>query len=404
MLFAGILAYVALQLAIGVIVARRVRTEDDYFVAGRRLGPVLASTSVFATWFGAESCLGAAGAIYTDGVGRTTVEPFAYGLCLLLMGLLFAAAFWRARITTLADLFRRRFGASVEVIAAVVLIPTSVLWAAAQVRAFGHVLTSASALDLRAGILLAAAVAVVYTALGGLLADVITDFLQAIAIVIGLVVLLVAVVGEFGGVGDAVTAIRADQLRIVGGEQPSWLETIEAWALPVLGSLVAQEAVSRAIAARSSGVARGAGLLGGALYLLVGMIPVALGLLGAHLLPGLDDGEELLPRLAQRLLPAFGYVVFAGALVSAILSTVDTALLVAAGVLSRNLVLAGRSVSEATRLRTARLGVVGLGAVAAALALTSDSVMGLIENASGFGSAGILVFASFGLMFDRCFL
>ncbi len=66
------------QLALGLWVARRVRTEDDYLVAGRRLGPVLAIASMFATWFGAESCTGAAGQIYRDGVGAHTVEPFAY--------------------------------------------------------------------------------------------------------------------------------------------------------------------------------------------------------------------------------------------------------------------------------------------------------------------------------------
>ena len=90
--------------------ARRVRTEDDYLVAGRRLGLTFASVSVFATWFGAETCVGAAGQIYDTGLGVHSVEPFAYGICLVVMGLVFAAPFWRLRITTLADFFRRRFG------------------------------------------------------------------------------------------------------------------------------------------------------------------------------------------------------------------------------------------------------------------------------------------------------
>ena len=59
----AILAYVLAQLGIGWWVARRIRTEDDYLVAGRSLGYGLAIFTIFATWFGAETCVSAAGAI-----------------------------------------------------------------------------------------------------------------------------------------------------------------------------------------------------------------------------------------------------------------------------------------------------------------------------------------------------
>ena len=93
--------WVLAQLALGLWVARRVRTEDDFFVAGRRLGPWMAAASVFATWFGAETCVGAAGQVHDSGLGALSVEPYAYGLCLLVMGLVFAVPLWRLGITTL---------------------------------------------------------------------------------------------------------------------------------------------------------------------------------------------------------------------------------------------------------------------------------------------------------------
>lgn len=399
----GILGYVMLQLGIGVWVSRRIRSEDDYLVAGRSLGPVLASASVFATWFGAETCVGAAGEVYSHGLTRTSVEPFAYGLCLVLMGLLFAAAFWRRRITTLADLFHGRYGRSTETLAAVLLIPTSLLWAAAQVRAFGNVIATGSPISLETGIAIAAAIAIVYTVFGGLLADVLTDLVQGGALVLGLVVLLVAVIADLGGVAETVAAIDPDRIRLVGGQQPGLLATVEAWAIPVLGSLVAQEVVSRSLAARSAGVARAAGLAGGGIYVLVGLIPVTLGLLGPRLMPGLEDGEQLLPALAREHLAPFLYVLFAGALVSAILSTVDSALLVASSLLSRNVVLTRRieTVSERTKLGLARAGVVVFGTIAWGLAHSSEGVFALVEEASGFGSAGILVIVTFGLFTKR---
>lgn len=398
-MLAGLLVYVAIQLLIGVLVSRRIRSEDDYLVAGRRLGPLLAGISIFATWFGAESCVGAAGAVYRDGVNRHSVEPFAYGLCLVLMGLFFAAAFWRSGIITLADLFQRRYGNAVERVAAVLLIPTSVLWAAAQIRAFGHVLAVASDgwLGDGAGIAAAALVVMLYTGFGGLLADVVTDVLQGGLLVIGLLVLLVAVTQQAGGV-DAVLQQLPERVHLLGGEQPGWLATAEAWAIPLIGSLVAQEAISRSLAARSPTIARRAAVLGGLGYLLVGLIPVTLGIVGPSLVPDLADGEQLLPTLANLHLHPVLFVAFAGALISAILSTVDSALLVAAGVLSRNVILAGgRAAGDRTRLRLARLSVLACGVAAWLCAQLGEGVAALVEEASAFGSAGIFVIVALGL-------
>lgn len=395
-----LLLYVLLQMGIGVLVSRRVRTEDDYLVAGRSLGPILVTCSLFATWFGAESCLGAAGTVYDEGISHLSAEPFAYGLCLVVMGLFYAVPLWRSGITTLADLFRKRYGAGIETAAAVLLIPTSVLWAAAQVRAFGHVLhTNGDGwISVETGILLATLVAIVYTGAGGLLADVITDVVQGGALVLGLLVLLWASIDHVGGVERAVEVIAARP--DLGASTAGFWHTLEAWMLPLAGSVVAQEAVARALAARNPQVARRGAVTGGLLYIAVGMIPVTLGLMGRELVPELEGGqsEQLLPTLAARHLPAALNVVFAGALVSAILSTVDSCLLVASSLFSRNVVLrGGRAATDAKRLWMARCGVMVAGVCSCLLALEFDSVAALVADASGFGSAGIFVIATLGL-------
>src|SRR5512134_570248 len=124
------------QFGIGIWVSRRIRTEADYLLAGRNLGYVLTTFSIFATWFGAETIVGSAGRAYRDGVSLGSAEPFGYALCLFLTGLIFARPLRRMKLTTLADLYRQRFSPGAERLAAVVLIPGSVYWAAAQIRAF----------------------------------------------------------------------------------------------------------------------------------------------------------------------------------------------------------------------------------------------------------------------------
>ncbi len=398
MLLLAIAAYLGVQFAIGVWASRRIHTEDDYLIAGRRLGYPLAIFSLFATWFGAETIMGASGRTYADGLSITSAEPFGYALCLVLLGLFFAVPLWRAGLTTLADLYHRRYSPGVGRLAALLLIPSSVLWAAAQMRAFGSVLSHASTLPVELSLIVAAGFCVLYTAFGGLLADAVTDLVQGILLAVGLIVLLIAVALRFGGPVGFVEAVAASP-RILppGGGQPI-LPALEAWTIPVLGSLIASETISRVIATRSPTIARRSSYVAGAIYLVIGMIPVTLAVAAADLVPGLADPEQFLPALAHEVLPTVGYVLLAGAVISAILSTVDSTLLVASGLLSHNLLVPLAGVTEqSVKVRLARWGVVAFGVGAYVLARHAEGVYALVQEASAFGGGGVLVTVSFGL-------
>ena len=390
----GLGVYVLLQLGIGVWVARRIKDEDDYLVAGRKLGLPMATMTVFATWFGAETCLGAAGRVYEGGLAGGSADPFGYAMCLVFMGVVFAMTLWRRQYTTIADLFRNRFGHDVEKLVVVLMVPSSLFWAAAQIRGFGQVLAIAGVGDVELAIAVATVVVIVYTGLGGLMADAVTDIVQGSVLIFGLLMLAIAV---FGAGGADLTAVPAERLDFGAAAGSRW-EIAELWAIPILGSVVAQELVSRTLASRSAHTARDATLLGAVIYLSIGLIPVSLGLVGPQLLPGLEHGDQVLPALAEKYLSPFLFVVFAGALVSAILSTVDSALLACSALVSHNVI--GRMnphLSERRKVVNARITVIAFGLVAYLLARESESVYALVEMASAFGSAGIVVAATFGL-------
>lgn len=391
--------FLVLQVAIGVWVSRRIATEDDYLVGGRRFGYTLATFSIFATWFGAETVIGSAGEVYSGGLSLASAEPFGYALCLILMGALLAKPLWNRGLTTLADLYRSRFGIGVERLAAIVLIPTSVLWAAAQVRAFGSVIALVGEINLTVGIGVAAVFTIAYTTFGGLLADAVTDVLQGVVLVAGLLLLLVLVVGRVGGAGAALDALATGGgINLTPADAGPWYATLEAWAIPVCGSLVATEVVGRVIAARNPTVAQRSSIGAGLLYLAVGCIPVIIALLAGGLVGQLADPEQVLPTVARELLGPIAFAIFAGGLVSAILSTVDSTLLVASGLLSHNLLVPWLGITtERGKVRLARAGVIGFGILAYALAANASGVLGLVEQASAFGSAGILVTTLFAL-------
>jgi Na+/proline symporter len=399
LILAFILGYVALQLAFAWWASRRVRNEVDYLLAGRRLGPWLAVFTVFATWFGAETCIGAAGQAHAEGLSGVKTDPFGYALGIIAMGLLFAVPLYKRGIVTLADLFRQRYGAGVERFAAIIMIPTSLLWAAAQIRAFGQVLAASSELGVTLAISLAAVVVIVYTTAGGMWADAMSDLVQGIVLVAGVVIVGVLVMGS-GGAGH-LAALPVERLRFIDPQVPL-LATIEAFAVPICGSLVAQELVARVLSARSPQLARRATIGAGMLYLLVGLIPVSIGLIGIQYVGELDEPEQVLMMVAQQQLPTLLYALFVGALVSAILSTVDSALLVSGALAAHNLVLPLRpGLSESARLRVNRVAVACFGVIAYGLALASDSVYDLVIEASSLGSAGILVIVLFALWGPR---
>mgnify|MGYP001295766443 CR=1 FL=1 len=393
----GICLYIVVQFAIGLWVARRINRETDYILAGRQLGTTLATFSVFATWFGAETVLGSGGRVYSDGLAGAQAEPFAYGVAVVLMGFLFAAPLRRRGFTTFADLFAERYGAGVERLTVLLLIPGSILWAAAQIRGFGQVASTAAGMDVGTGIAIGYATVVLYTVTGGLLADVYTDFVQGLAVIIGLVTTLVFVIIATGNPIAALAAVEPQRfLPFTPGQTP--LSFIEEWTVPICGSLVAIELISRLLACRTPQIAQRASYWGGAAYLLFAMIPVYLGLIGKTIMPGLEEPEQFIPALAREHLPTIGYILFAGALISAILSTVDSALLACSALISHNVVQnIWRIENDRSRVWLARAGVAALGTVAFILAMSSAGIGELVELASAFGTAGVIVVTVFAL-------
>lgn len=383
----SIFVYIGLQLLVVFAVTRKPQGETDYLLAGRQLGPWLSTFSVFATWFGAETCIGATAEAYRGGLAAVAADPFGYTIGLVATGLLFGAALWRRGLVTLADLFRQRFGIGVERLAALIMIPSSLLWAGAQVRAFGQILASVSDLGVAIATAWAAAVVILYTAIGGMWADAWTDLVQGLVVIIGLFVL--GAIALAGGGAEHLQFVAQTAVTEIEAPRP----LVEVLAVPIFGTIAAQELAARLFAMRSAKLARYATAGAGLLYLAVGMVPVLLGLGAAYFVGPDVDPEQVLSRFAQTQLPTPLYVLFIGALVSAILSTLSGALLVAGSLAAHNLAapLLGVESDERAKLRLNRIAVVIFGVAAYGLALSSESMYALVEEASGLGSAGVLV-------------
>src|SRR5690606_15613330 len=124
---------------------------------------------------------------------------------------------------------------------------------------------------------------------------------------------------HMGGFSEAFSHIPSEKLSFRGGDfiGHSFLGKVELWMVPILGSVLSQELVSRVVASRSGNVAKNSAIRASAIYFVVGSIPVLIGLLSVNHLPGLSEPETLMPTLAKIHLNYFFYIIFVGALVSA---------------------------------------------------------------------------------------
>jgi SSS family solute:Na+ symporter len=381
MVLAGIGVYVLLMLAVGIYASRGTQSITDFVVAGRSLPVWLCSVSIFATWFGSGIMMGAATSGYDRDFLLMMGEPFGSGLALLIAGLFFARIMRRTRRLTWIQFFEIRYGKVAGVFGALADIASGVIWMGGVLFTFGVLLESLAGVPMAYGILGGVLIVVVYTMIGGMWAVVLTDFVQTIVLVIGLVVLLVVVLNDVGGWGTIAAQLPEHTLRFAPVEHTykNWIDYIHVWMTLGVAGCAANSVIQRALSAKSEDVAQSSFLLAAAGYIVIGIIPLMLGLIASVTLPDIADSNAVLSDLAlEHLHPVF-FVIFVGAIISAIMSTSDSVLLSVGSVISTNLLpLVSKDPSDKQRLAVARYSIPVTALLASYIAFGAEKVVAVL--------------------------
>lgn len=383
--------YVAFLLGLSIYASRKVHDEADYVVAGRKLPLFLAWGTLIATWFGAATMFAAAGAARDEGLLGVVLDPFACAGTLVLAGFFFARPLWKMQLYTMADFYRAKYGPSAEITGACIQVPSYFSWVALQYTALASILELYFDVPFVTGVVIVASVTLVYTLIGGMWSVTLTDTVQIVIALVGLVVLLLATLGDpllgdgdpvrgLGAVISKVTKTHPDHLRLLPTEMSPAvvLPWLAAWATGLFGNIPGQDLQQRVFAAKSAGTAMQACVLAGVLYLVFGMIPVTLGLASLVTHPG---GEiDPVAFLAGEYLSPVMLVIFVVAVVSMVVSTATSAVLAPATILGHNLLsrLPGMQRNPLLRDRVCAV-LVSLGGIA--LALWGKSLMELLDVA-----------------------
>lgn len=387
MLLTFVILYLALSIAVGLFASLRVHSTRDYVVAGRTLPLFVVTTMVFATWFGSETVLGTSSTFLKEGLRGIVADPFGASLCLVFVGLFFAARLYRMDLLTIGDYYRRRYDATVELLTSLCIVVSYLGWLSAQIVVIGLVLNvvTQGAVSMSAGIVIGAAVVLAYTLRGGMYSVAWTDMVQMVVIVVGLLYIFFLVADRAGGVGTVVThAHAAGKLDFWPQPEARDVLAFTAAALTMmLGSIPQQDVFQRVTSARNERVAVAGSVLGGTSYFLFAFIPIFIAYAATLIDPAMvarlieKDHQQILPTFILTHTPLLAQVLFFGALLSAVMSTASATLLAPSVILTENVLrrFLGSGISDRGLLRAMRIVVAAFAVGVTVFALNSDSTI-----------------------------
>ncbi|MCH9680570.1 MAG: sodium/proline symporter [Deltaproteobacteria bacterium] len=384
----GIALYLGVLLYIGVLASRRMNNVRDYFAGGKQIGFWAVAFSARATGESAWLLLGLTGMGATVGVQAMWVvigEVLGVGAAWLLMSRRFKRLTDRYDSLTLPDYLESRFrdhGHVLRLVSAATLVVFVTIYVSAQIDATGKAFESFLAWDYYVGVAVGFVVVMVYIVSGGFVAVVWSDVFQGALMGLGLVALPIVGLAVAGGITLVVEGLRAQDPSLLQwslGEGTEILATL-ALLLIGLGFLGSPQIFVRFIALRSEDeIGRGAAV---AIVwtLLADTGAVVTGLVGRHLLMGPGDpvatlgsgGEGVLPSLVEFVMPAFLVGLFIAVVLSAIMSTVDSLLVVASSAVVRDWFQKVRApdTPDDALVRHSRIATFALACVALTLAMT----------------------------------
>ncbi|MBI3730158.1 MAG: sodium:solute symporter family protein [Burkholderiales bacterium] len=408
-----VILYWVISVGIGLYAARYVNNSKDYAVAGRSLPMYVVTATVFATWFGSETVLGISSTFVKDGLKGVVADPFGSSLCLIFVGLFFARPLYRMNLLTIGDYYRNKFGRTAEVFVTLCIVVSYLGWVAAQIKALGLVFSVVSGgyISNDVGMMIGAGSVLIYTLMGGMWSVAITDFLQMIIIVVGMLYIGWEVSSMVGG-AKVVIEHAANAGKLEFWPKPTAKESLwffAAWITMMLGSIPQQDVFQRVASSKNEKIAGNASVLGGVLYFCFAFIPMFLAYSATLIDPKMveslidKDPQLILPTLIMTKVPMLAQVMFFGALLSAIKSCASATLLAPSVTFSENILKPFfPKQSDKQFLFMMRVVVLVFTAIITVFAMnTESSIYKMVENAYKVTLVAAFVPLSFGLYWKR---
>lgn len=339
---AVLIIYMIGTLLLGLYLSKRNKSSDDFFVAGRTLGPATTGFSYAATQMSAGTVIGSVGTGATLGYNyvpvsiSSTAAPWA---TFITVGDRIRKIAQRINALTYGDIFEKRYSPAARLVYAVLVVLFYVPLLAAQFKAAANIMQVLIGWEYVPALVVAAIVTIIYTGAAGLLGDAYTDLIQGFVMIGGFLFLIPTVLNQAGGFSamhESLKAINPDLIKLSGLVTGMWVfGNVVSWSFLQIGG--APHAVFRFLAARNVKVLRQALLWAVIFQSFIFMSVGILGPTGRVLLPDLQDRDLTTPVLAATYLhPALAGILLS-AIIAAVMSTVDSVLLLGSSAVTRDI-------------------------------------------------------------------
>ena len=376
------IGYFLLIFGIGWLSLRWTKSEEDYWIAGSKLGWGIGGATMAATHTSAGTFIGTIGVIYAVGwsFGWVLITiPLAYWFMVAVLAPRFTAV---KELTLPAFLERRYQSKTARGVGGVIILIATVVYIQAQILAGGLVANVVFGISPLTGMVIFTLILLLYTLVGGMLAVVYTDFLQMLIMVVGTLVSVPLALAHFDGM-----AALVEKVALIKPLTFEWsgFPTVLLIGLGLaffLGSVATPEKVVRLYAMKDMKTIRRGILLAVIVVTGINLLVFILGLAAMVLFPNLPTGDLAMPMIAKTVLPTFVGTIMLAAITSAMMSTVDSLLLVAGSALSEDIYqnLIRRKASKSRRLLVARIGILIVG------------IVPLVSIISGFAEGELIQF------------
>lgn len=331
---------------------------EDYFIGGRSMGGMVLAMTIIASYTSASSFVGGPGVAYKLGLSWVLLAMIQVPTTFLTLGILgkrFAIMARRTDSVTITDYLRARYKSdAVVILCSVALIVFFMAAMLAQFIGGARLFQTVTGYPYIVGLVLFGISVVLYTAIGGFRAVVLTDAIQGIVMVVAVVVILLAVINAGGGMESCIQSLKAIDPGLITPTGPNESVpqpfVLSFWVLVGIGILGLPQTTQRCMGYRDSKAMHDAMIIG---TLLIGFMILCAhlaGALGRAILPELPAGDLAMPSLIVELLsPVWAGVFIAGPL-AAIMSTVDSMLLLVSAAIIKDLYIHYRLKGDASRM------------------------------------------------------
>lgn len=326
--------------------------SDEVILAGRSIPLGIAVFTMSATWVGGGYINGTAE--YTSSSGLAWVQaPWGYAMSLIIGGVFFARKMRRYEFTTLLDPLQQRYGKKMSAVLSLPALSGEIFWTAAILTALGTTFGTVLGLDFTTSIIISAAIAIAYTALGGLWAVALTDVIQLILLFIGLILVVPFALQHVGG-WDHAFSLYAEAKGAMshlfppldGWKASKWGDSYWNWwdsaLLLCLGGIPWQVYFQRVLASKDEKTAMWLSIVAGVVCILAAIPAIMIGVIGDVVnwsSVGVQAPEEpalILPYVVRYLTNPVVATVGLGAIAAAVMSSVDSSILSASSLASWN--------------------------------------------------------------------